>query len=413
VPPRPSEGQAGERRRLVFVSPHQARAQSLFQTRPSALLHQFVQSGGYDAVTIVNRLRPDVAARVFAAGRKDGTRLVRFGAWVGLRTVLASGTDSAEPPATRASPTLTLIEHPWPSGPAESAFLARVVAGAMAAGPVTVWVADPMAARVLGSLHPKAGLTTAFDGYDAWDLSPLIRGRYRRGAVRRGYAAAARGADVVFANTASMLERLAQLGARRCVLLPNACAEVEPGIPAAEPYVAYVGRIHERFDTGLAFAVAGALEAGCPEAWTLRIAGPVERPPADWARLADHPRVRLLGALPFSQARAFIAGSRALVIPHTPTEYTRSQDALKAWDALAAGVPVISTSVPPADAWPPGLALIADEPKTFADAAIAALEGKLESGRRARLDYALQNRWQDRARHAREVLEGFASKNPS
>ena len=404
-------------RSLIFVSPHRARSGSDIPTRPAALLRQFIDSGAFDAVTVVNRLRPDLAVRAMAAIPRRGERLTRFGPLFGLAAPLK--TDGPDPAADGANERgtgtaasvartrVTLVEHPWPYGAMESGFLARLVAEAATSGPTVLWVADPKSARVFERLDGVSRLVTAFDAYDAWDLSPLVRGRRRLDAVRRGYSAAAKGADVVFANTRLMRDRLSAMGARHAVLLPNACADVSPGAPAAEPYLAYVGRIHERFDVRLALAVADALAGGAHQGATLRIAGPVEREPAGWAALAAHSSVRMVGPLPAAQARAFVAGARALLVPHTPDDYTRSQDAMKAWDAIAAGVPVVSTSVPPADGWPPDLAVVADDPVGFAAAAMEALDGHLDGSRQARLDHAAANRWQDRARTALEVLAGL------
>jgi len=81
---------------------------------------------------------------------------------------------------------------------------------------------------------------------------------------------------------------------------------------------------------------------------------------------------------------------------------------MKAWDALALGVPVITTSVPPATSWPAGLATITDDPASFASAVLAALTGLHDDQREARLEYASRNRWRDRIELAHEVLDGAA-----
>lgn len=408
-------------RSLVFLSPHQARSRAAMPTRPAALLEQFIDSGSFDRVIVVNRLRLDRAARAVLTSLRHGSRLVRFGPWLGLATPLAmpeqdtgaEGSDKqkaqAATEATQVAKVtqVTVIEHSWPYGAMEGGLVGRLVTEALASGPTVLWVSDPKSARVLESIESQTTLVTAFDAYDAWDLSPLVRGRRRLNAVRGGYSAAAKGADVVFANTRLMRDRLAAMGASHAVWLPNACPDLSPGTPAAEPYLAYVGRIHERFDTRLALAVADALAGATGRQATFRIAGPVERAPAGWATLAQHSAVRLEGPLPTAQARAFVAGARAVLIPHTPDEYTRSQDAMKAWDAIAAGVPVVSTSVPPADGWPPGLALVADDAPGFAAAAMDALAGHLDGSRQARLEHARANLWRDRAHTALDVLAGM------
>ncbi len=154
----------------------------------------------------------------------------------------------------------------------------------------------------------------------------------------------------------------------------------------------YVGRIHERFDAELAGAVAAAL----PDT-TLTIAGPVEREPAGWSALAARSNVRLSGRVEPRAAREMIGSAAALVVPHRVDDYTRSQDAMKAWDAIASGTPVISTPIPPADGWPAGLAEVCPDTESFVAAARRAVDGQLEEGRAARLAFAAENQWSTRA----------------
>jgi glycosyltransferase involved in cell wall biosynthesis len=241
------------------------------------------------------------------------------------------------------------------------------------------------------------------DAYDAWDRSPLVRGRHRRQAVVDGYRAAARDADLVFTNTPAMLERLRELGATSVQLLPNASPPVDAGggpRGGERRGLVYVGRIHERFDTELTLAVAAAV----PDT-QITIAGPVEREPVGWSALVSRQNVSLVGQIDPLTARRMIATSAALIVPHRVDPYTRSQDAMKAWDAIATGTPVISTAIPPADTWPAGLAEICADGDAFVAAARRAVAGALEPNRERRLQFARDNQWSARARTAIEALE--------
>jgi hypothetical protein len=160
-----------------------------------------------------------------------------------------------------------------------------------------------------------------------------------------------------------------------------------------------VGRIHERFDVGLAIAVATALPAT-----RLTIGGPVERRPDGWERLVALPNVRIAGPLAAAEARLVIARSAALVLLHRVDDYTRSQDAMKAWDAIASGTPVISPPLPPASEWPSGLAEVCVDTPSFIQAAARAVRGELDGGRAARSEFAERNQWSDRASHAIDAI---------
>lgn len=386
-------------RSLVYVTPHALRT-ARFPTRPGQLLKAFAETGAFDRIVVVNRVRPDRWLRSAATDRRGG-RVRWHGPWAGLVWGGIDGLWAATP--------ITLVEHPWPYGRLENELIIRLVEAVAAGGPATLWVADPKSATVFAHLD-KLPVRQAFDAYDAWDLSPLVRGRRRIAAVRAGYAVAAARADVVFANTRWVWDRLSGLGARRAVWLPNACGYVQVGVPSDEPYLAYVGRIHERFDSGLVLVVADALASAEAtfdgKSALLRIAGPVEREPTDWSRVATHPAVRLEGPLSPARAERLVSGARGLLVPHTRDAYTRSQDTMKAWDAVAAGVPVISTSVPPAEGWPDGLAVVADDAPSFVAASLAALSGALDGSRERRLEFARVNQWRDRANAALDALAG-------
>jgi glycosyltransferase involved in cell wall biosynthesis len=364
--------------KLIFISPHRPGAGSL-PSRPASLLSAFIEAGAFDEVILVNRLRPTAFLRHVGGGRPIWHRGL-----AGVARRLANGA--------------VLIEHPWPSGGLERRFLGGLLAATASRSElgVVAWVADPKSVPgVVEPSGPRRRWRVVVDAYDAWDRSPLVRGERRLRAVADGYRAAATGADLVFTNTTVMRERLAELGATDVRVLPNASPPLEtgPGSASDRPAgVVYVGRIHERFDAELADAVAGAL----PEA-TITIAGPLEREPVGWSVLAAKPNVRLPGRVGSRAARELIGAAAALIVPHRVDEYTRSQDAMKAWDAIASGTAVVSTPIPPVDGWPEGLAEVCPDTDTFVAAARRAVDGQLEAGRTERRAFAAANQWSARA----------------
>lgn len=321
------------------------------------------------------------------------------GGLVGVRRSLASGT--------------IVVEHPWPFGAVERRFLRGLLAMETrhSSGEMVVWVADPKSVTaVIARGRDHVPWRVVVDAYDAWDRSPLVRGDRRIRAASDGYAAAGASADLVFANTTMMLDRLAGLGARDARLLPNACPAVDPvdtadgGARPRREGLLYVGRIHERFDTELAGAVADAL----PET-VITIAGPVERAPAGWDALRGRSNVQLQGRTEAGTAREMMRAAAALIVPHQVDDYTRSQDAMKAWDAIASGTPVISTRIPPATDWPRGLAEVCDDVESFVAAARCAVDGGLAGGRTDRLAFAASNQWSDRATEAVAAIQSLIS----
>jgi hypothetical protein len=99
-----------------------------------------------------------------------------------------------------------------------------------------------------------------------------------------------------------------------------------------------------------------------------------------------------------------VANAAALLIPHTVDDYTLSQDAMKAWDAIAVGTPVVASPLPPVITWPPGLAVIGADSQAFVAGVRSVLSGHLAAGRTARLEYARANGWDTRARTAVQAI---------
>ena len=375
---------------LVVISPHQARDAGL-PNRPSSLISAFLAARAFREVLVVNRLRPSA----FLQGL-PGARPMTGGGLVGLRRTLANGA--------------VVVEHPWPFGRLERRFLHGLltVSASRSAGEVVVWVADPKSVTaVIGTGRDRVPWRVVVDAYDAWDRSPLVRGERRVQAASEGYVAAAASADLVFANTTLMRDRLASLGARDARLLPNACPAVDAADGGAGPRregLLYVGRIHERFATELAGAVADAL----PDT-IVTIAGPVEREPDGWTALRARSNVHIRGRTEGGAARQMMRTAAALIVPHRVDDYTRSQDAMKAWDAIASGTPVISTRIPPAADWPRGLAEVCDDVESFVAAARCAVNDGLAAGRADRLAFAASNEWSDRAAEAVAAIQSLTS----
>lgn len=358
---------------LLFVTP--AGLRPSLPSRPARLLDAFSHFPQFGRVVAVHRLRPRAWLRS-----------------IFLRQVVGDGEAHAPGQIHR-------LIHPLPFGTAERRLLSSVVESYVRRGrPVVLWVADPKSAVVLeGRPAWTHSVVAVFDAYDAWDESPLVRGRVRRGAVQAGYEAAARHADVIFTNTQFMATRFRQLRARRVHLLPNGAPPVDrrftPDLD--EPYVIYVGRVHDRVDTNLLLAVA----RGHPRLRVI-VAGPIEQEPNGWMSLVAEPNVRLLGVISGDEFSRLVGRARALLLPHRVSPYTLSQDAMKAWDALALGTPVISTRVPPAVDWPDGLAILADDGHRFAEAVSRVLGGDMDHTREERFQFAASNSWLNRAEQA-------------
>jgi UDP-galactopyranose mutase len=157
----------------------------------------------------------------------------------------------------------------------------------------------------------------------------------------------------------------------------------QAGIPG--PRLGFCGVLDERLDVELLAAVADAR----PD-WQLVMLGPVVK--IDPAALPRRPNIHYLGAKPYEELPRYLAGWDVALLLFARNEATRFISPTKTPEYLAAGRPVVSTSI--RDVVRPygeqGLVHIADAPADFVAAVEVALgQDAADPAWRARVDAAL------------------------
>ncbi len=181
-------------------------------------------------------------------------------------------------------------------------------------------------------------------------------------------------------------------------------SRAEPRAPRGTgPHVGYIGTLHEeRLDVDLVVRTAEALGSG-----TLHLVGPDSLSGSARSRLAEHPRIVLEGRVPAADVPSWAKGMDVLITPHRVSDFTLSLDAIKAYEYLSSGRPVVATATS-------GFQLLGDEPaitvaapNTFAEtvAAQARMASTPSTGPRRPIALAPQGMsWADRAHEfAREL----------
>jgi glycosyltransferase involved in cell wall biosynthesis len=140
----------------------------------------------------------------------------------------------------------------------------------------------------------------------------------------------------------------------------------QAGIP--HPRLGFFGVIDERLDIGLVDGLAAAR----PD-WHVMMIGPVVK--IDPASLPRRPSIHYLGAKSYAELPGYLAGWDVALLPFARNQATRYISPTKTPEYLAAGKPVVSTSI--RDVVRPygerGLARIADEAPAFVEACAAAM----------------------------------------
>ena len=178
--------------------------------------------------------------------------------------------------------------------------------------------------------------------------------------------------------------------------IPNG-ADIEhfsrPLAPAAElrsvprPVIGFVGGLSEWVDIDLLASLALAKRD-----WSFVLIGPVG---TDAKSIQHLPNVRLLGARPYAQVPSYLAAFDVALIPFKQDPVTYNADPIKAYEYLAAGVPIVATDLPALRRLE-HVVRLADSPGSF----LSQIEAALGEGRDAGRDARRQERQAEAARHS-------------
>ena len=167
------------------------------------------------------------------------------------------------------------------------------------------------------------------------------------------------------------------------------------------PRIGFYGVIDERMDIEL---LAGVAEAR-PD-WHLVIIGPVVK--IDPQTLPTHPNIHYLGGKSYQELPKYLAGWDVAMLPFARNESTRFISPTKTPEYLAAGKPVVSTSIkdvvrPYGDL---GLVQIADTVDEFVVATEAALQQGQDHNWLERVDtFLAQNSWDKTWANMQQLIE--------
>jgi glycosyltransferase involved in cell wall biosynthesis len=283
----------------------------------------------------------------------------------GDRIVTASGVDVLRP-MRRAAPVVEI----------DAGTVAAVRAWVDGRRPL-VWLSTPMM-DALADTFPQSDVV--FDRMD--DLASFARAP---AGLREREDDLLERASLVFAGGRTLFERCRPFG-DKARLYPSGVdferfartPDVRPHAIYAHlerPVCGYVGVIDERIDFGVVRAVA-------ERALEVVLVGPVMK--LEGVALPRRENVHFTGQMPYDDLPSLLAGFDVALMPFALGEATASISPTKTPEYLAAGKPVVTTAVPDVVASYAEIVYVADDPESFADCCVAALEPDADRRERGR-----------------------------
>jgi UDP-galactopyranose mutase len=242
-----------------------------------------------------------------------------------------------------------------------------------------LWYYTPMALLYTDHLHARAIVYDCMDELSAFKNAPPILRALEADLMRRAALVLTGGQSLYEAKRhqhSNIYPFPSSVDVEHFRAARHVDREPTDQSAIARPRLGFFGVIDERMDLSL---VAGVADAR-PE-WQLVMLGPVVK--IDPASLPRRPNIHYLGGKSYRELPQYIAGWDVALLPFARNEATRFISPTKTPEYMAAGKPVVSTSI--ADVVRPygerGLVRIADDVGSFA----AAIEMAMAEDARVRM----------------------------
>ena len=267
-----------------------------------------------------------------------------------------------------------------------------------------LWYYTPMALGFTSHLKPRAIVYDCMDELSAFAHAPAALKKREAELLRRA-AVVFTGGQSLFDAKRHLHENIHAFPSSVDVAHFGRARQIDTDHPeqahVRRPRLGFFGVIDERMDIDLVAGVAAAR----PE-WAIVLLGPVVK--VDPAILPRAANIHYLGAKTYEELPEFIAGWDVALLPFARNDATRFISPTKTPEYMAAGKPVVSTSI--RDVVRPygqqGLVRIADTVGEF----VRACEGALAEDAAARLRdadaFLRQTSWDGTWARMRSLLDG-------
>jgi UDP-galactopyranose mutase len=234
-----------------------------------------------------------------------------------------------------------------------------------------LWYYTPMALAFSDHLSPSTIVYDCMDELSAFKGAPTVLQDRERELMRRAALVLTGGQSLYEAKRhqhANIHPFPSSVDAAHFGLARRMSTDPSDQAAVPHPRLGFFGVIDERLDIALVHGVAAAR----PD-WHLVLVGPVVK--IDPASLPNRPNIHYLGSKRYDELPHYVAGWDVALLPFARNEATRFISPTKTPEYMAAGKPVVSTSI--RDVVRPygqqGLVRIADDVPAFVRACVAAM----------------------------------------
>jgi glycosyltransferase involved in cell wall biosynthesis len=251
---------------------------------------------------------------------------------------------------------------------------------------------------VVRRLREKSGWRVVYDCMDDYGAFSLHNAQ-----TSSLEAAIIQTADVILASSRPLQEKIARSG-RQATLVRNACDYEHFAVVTLRrsdrPVVGYYGAIADWFDSDL---VADLAERRAD--WDFLLIGSTFS--ADVSRLRELPNVQLAGEKPYSDLPRWLSRFDVAILPFRRGPLTEATNPVKAYEIMAAGLPLVSVPLPEMVEFG-DLVRLASTPEEFERQIRAELENLDESIVERRRAFARGQTWEERVRQVDELISSKA-----
>ena len=234
-----------------------------------------------------------------------------------------------------------------------------------------LWYYTPLALAFSSHLTPQAVVYDCMDELSAFKNAPAIMKQREAELLQRASLVLTGGQSLYEAKRehhANIHPFPSSVDVAHFAQARRLSSEPADQAPLPRPRLGYFGVIDERMDLPLLAGVAAAR----PD-WHIVMVGPVVK--IDPASLPQHDNIHYLGAKSYEELPHYVAGWDVAMLPFARNDATRFISPTKTPEYMAAGKPVVSTSI--RDVVRPygqlGLVRIADDVEALVGAATAAM----------------------------------------